>query len=105
MAPAVAAARMRGIPYVLHEKDVRPGLATRWFARGATAICTTLPGTEQRVRNGRVEMTGVPLRDGVEPRTAVGAPRDLPVTGGVQGVGPPNRAQRRGARSRRHTRR
>src|SRR3981081_271180 len=26
MAPAVAAARIRGIPYVLHEKDVRPGL-------------------------------------------------------------------------------
>jgi len=63
MAPAVAAARLRGIPYVLHEKDVRPGLATRFFARGAAAICTTLPGTETRVRNKRVELTGVPLRD------------------------------------------
>src|SRR5256885_7443716 len=50
MAPAVAAARMRGIPYVLHEKDVRPGLATRMFAGGAAAICTTLPGTEKRLR-------------------------------------------------------
>src|SRR5712692_9965290 len=29
MAPAVAGARMRGIPYVLHEKDVRPGVALR----------------------------------------------------------------------------
>src|ERR1700693_709960 len=37
MAPAVAAARIRGIPYVLHEKDVRPGLATRMFA-GAAAV-------------------------------------------------------------------
>jgi UDP-N-acetylglucosamine--N-acetylmuramyl-(pentapeptide) pyrophosphoryl-undecaprenol N-acetylglucosamine transferase len=54
MAPAVAAARMRGIPYVLHEKDVRPGLATRFFARGAAAICTTLPGTETRLRTKRV---------------------------------------------------
>src|SRR6202790_4125758 len=45
MAPAIAAARIRGIPYVLHEKDVRPGLATRFFAGGAAAICTTLPGT------------------------------------------------------------
>jgi len=86
MAPAVAAARMRGIPYVLHEKDVRPGLATRWFARGAAAICTTLPGTEKRVRNRRVEMTGVPLRDGFEPRTAVVPPRHLLVTGGSQGA-------------------
>src|SRR5258708_30353080 len=51
MAPAVAAARMRGIPYVLHEKDVRPRLATRWFARGAPTACTSLPGTEQRGRH------------------------------------------------------
>ena len=86
MAPAVAAARIRGIPYVLHEKDVRPGLATRWFARGAAAICTTLPGTEKRVRSGRVEMTGVPLRDGFEPRTASVPPRRLLVTGGSQGA-------------------
>src|ERR1051326_1185644 len=52
MAPAVAAARMRRIPYVLHEKDVRPGLATRYFAAGAAAICTTLPGTEERLGRG-----------------------------------------------------
>jgi UDP-N-acetylglucosamine--N-acetylmuramyl-(pentapeptide) pyrophosphoryl-undecaprenol N-acetylglucosamine transferase len=86
MAPAVAAARMRRIPYVLHEKDVRPGLATRFFARGAAAICTTLPGTERRVRNARVELTGVPLRDGFEPRTAAVPPRRLLVTGGSQGA-------------------
>src|SRR6266404_6111854 len=64
MAPAVAAARMRGIPYVLHEKDVRPGLATRFFAGGAAAICITLPGTEERIGNDHVELTGVPLREG-----------------------------------------
>jgi len=87
MAPAVAAARMRGIPYVLHEKDVRPGLATRFFAGGAAAICTTLPGTEKRVGNGRVvEMTGVPLRDGFEPRIPNVPPRRLLVTGGSQGA-------------------
>src|SRR5256885_4907448 len=86
MAPAVAAARMRGIPYVLHEKDVRPGLATRFFAGGAAAICTTLPGTEERIRNQHVEMTGVPLRDGFEPRTPAVPPRHLLITGGSQGA-------------------
>ncbi len=86
MAPAVAAARMRGIPYVLHEKDVRPGLATRFFAGGAAAICTTLPGTEKRLSNKRVEMTGVPLRDGFEPRTPAAPARNLLVTGGSQGA-------------------
>lgn len=86
MAPAVAAARMRRIPYVLHEKDVRPGLATRYFASGAAAVCTTLPGTEDRIRNARVVLTGVPLRQGFTPRTPQVPPRRLLVTGGSQGA-------------------
>jgi UDP-N-acetylglucosamine--N-acetylmuramyl-(pentapeptide) pyrophosphoryl-undecaprenol N-acetylglucosamine transferase len=86
MAPAVAAARRRHIPYVLHEKDVRPGLATRYFARGAAAVCTTLPGTEKRLKDVRVVLTGVPLRDGFAPRTPDAPPRRLLVTGGSQGA-------------------
>jgi UDP-N-acetylglucosamine--N-acetylmuramyl-(pentapeptide) pyrophosphoryl-undecaprenol N-acetylglucosamine transferase len=86
MAPAVAAARMRGIPYVLHEKDVRPGLATRMFAGAAAAICTTLPGTEKRIHNHRVVLTGVPLREGFEPRTPAVPPLRLLITGGSQGA-------------------
>jgi UDP-N-acetylglucosamine--N-acetylmuramyl-(pentapeptide) pyrophosphoryl-undecaprenol N-acetylglucosamine transferase len=86
MAPAVAAARLRHIPYVLHEKDVRPGLATRMFAGGASAICTTLPGTERRLPGRRVVLTGVPLRDGFVQRTPAVPPRRLLVTGGSQGA-------------------
>jgi UDP-N-acetylglucosamine--N-acetylmuramyl-(pentapeptide) pyrophosphoryl-undecaprenol N-acetylglucosamine transferase len=86
MAPAVAAARLRGIPYVLHEKDVRPGLATRIFAGGAAVICTTLPGTEKRLGGRRVELTGVPLREGFTPHTPEVPPRRLLITGGSQGA-------------------
>ena len=86
MAPAVAAARMRRIPYVLHEKDVRPGLATRYFAAGAAAVCTTLPGTELRLPKVRTVLTGVPLREGFEPRTPEVPPRRLLITGGSQGA-------------------
>jgi UDP-N-acetylglucosamine--N-acetylmuramyl-(pentapeptide) pyrophosphoryl-undecaprenol N-acetylglucosamine transferase len=86
MAPAVAAARIRGIPYVLHEKDVRPGLATRIFAGGAAAVCTSLPGTQSRIHAKRVVLTGVPLREGFEPRTPAVPPRHLLVTGGSQGA-------------------
>lgn len=92
MAPAVAAARLRGIPYVLHEKDVRPGLATRFFASGAAAVCITLPGTEKRIRARRVELTGVPLREGFQPRTPRVPPRRLLITGGSQGARNLNRA-------------
>ncbi|MGH7765704.1 MAG: UDP-N-acetylglucosamine--N-acetylmuramyl-(pentapeptide) pyrophosphoryl-undecaprenol N-acetylglucosamine transferase [Candidatus Dormibacteraceae bacterium] len=86
MAPAVAAARIRGIPYVLHEKDVRPGLATRIFAGRAAAICATLPGTEKRLRGKRVVMTGVPLREGFVQRTPDVPARRLLITGGSQGA-------------------
>src|SRR5579859_1903222 len=86
MAPAVAAARLRRIPYVLHEKDVRPGLATRFFASGAAAVCTTLPGTENRIRAHRVVMTGVPLREGFAQRSPAVPARNLLVTGGSQGA-------------------
>ena len=86
MAPSVAAARIRGVPYVLHEKDVRPGLATRMFAAGAAAICTTLPGTEARLKGRKVVMTGVPLREGFEPRLPAVPPRRLLITGGSQGA-------------------
>jgi UDP-N-acetylglucosamine--N-acetylmuramyl-(pentapeptide) pyrophosphoryl-undecaprenol N-acetylglucosamine transferase len=86
MAPAVAAARMRRIPYVLHEKDVRPGLATRYFAASAAAVCTTLPGTETRLHNAHVVLTGVPLREGFAPRTPAVPPRRLLLTGGSQGA-------------------
>src|SRR5260221_12706791 len=82
MAPAVAAARLRGIPYVLHEKDVRPGLATRIFASRAAAICTTLPGTEGRLNVPRAELTGGPLREGLQQRTPEGPPRRRLYTGG-----------------------
>jgi len=86
MAPAVAAARMRRIPYVLHEKDVRPGLATRYFAVNAAAVCITLPGTEKRLLDVRTALTGVPLRDGFVQRTPNVPPRVLLVTGGSQGA-------------------
>src|SRR2546430_17609637 len=86
MAPAVAAARIRRLPYVLHEKDVRPGLATRYFAANGAAVCTTLPGTESRLRGVRVGMTGVPLREGFQPRARDVAPRRLLVAGGSQGA-------------------
>ena len=86
MAPAVAAARLRRIPYVLHEQNVRPGLATRLFTGGAAAVCTTFPGTESSLRARRVVLTGLPLREGFQPAEPRAPARRLLVTGGSQGA-------------------
>src|SRR2546427_5362899 len=88
MAPAVAAARVRGIPYVLHEKDVRPGLATRFFAGGGAPLCPTPPGAQGRVRNQRRGGTRGPPRGGVATRAPGGPPRHLLITGGGPGARP-----------------
>src|SRR5437867_12164116 len=41
MAPSAAAALFRRIPSVLHEMDARTGLATRYYAAGASALWTS----------------------------------------------------------------
>jgi len=89
-APALWAAVRQRVPYVLHEQNVHPGLATRMFAGGARAVCLTFPGT--RVSNRRPILTGLPLRPGFDLRTPAIPPRTLLVTGGSQGARKLNRA-------------
>jgi UDP-N-acetylglucosamine--N-acetylmuramyl-(pentapeptide) pyrophosphoryl-undecaprenol N-acetylglucosamine transferase len=61
-------------------------LATRIFAGRAAAVCTTLPGTEKRIRSRRIQLTGVPLRQGFMRRTPDVPPRRLLIMGGSQGA-------------------
>ena len=56
-APAYRAARHERVPLVVHEANVRPGLANRWGARTAAAIGTAFPGT--RLPSARC--VGMPL--------------------------------------------
>src|ERR1700682_2658289 len=53
------------------------GVVAPVFAVAAPAVCTTLPGTEKRIRSKRVVLTGVPLREGFEPRTPAAPARRL----------------------------
>ncbi len=57
-APAYLAARRRGIPIVVHEANVRPGLANRLGARFAVRTATAWPGTGLRGST----VVGMPLR-------------------------------------------
>ena len=92
MAPALAGARLLGVPYVLHEQNVRPGLATRLFARGARVVCATFAQTVDRLPRARVVVTGLPLRPGFRRRNPAAPARVLLVTGGSQGALRLNRA-------------
>ncbi len=59
--PVVYAARLRGVPAVLHESDITPGLANRITVPFAKAICTTFPEAAETI-GVKAVYTGTPLR-------------------------------------------
>lgn len=91
----VLAARLEGIPCLLHEQNLRPGRANRWLSRWAKAVAVSFPQTRTLWRGRvRVEVTGNPVRpsvhsaDGPRARAEFGFSQDRPVllvTGGSQG--------------------
>ena len=59
--PVVLASKMLGIPVIIHESDITPGLANRIASKGAKTICVNFPETLQYVGDKGV-LTGTPIR-------------------------------------------
>lgn len=91
--PPALAARLLGIPVVVHEQTSVPGLANRVVARFASRVALTFPDGG-RLAPGRSVITGNPVRPELlegsaeEARRLFGLDPELPlvyVTGGAQG--------------------
>lgn len=95
-APNLWAAQLGRIPYLLLESNAIPGRATRWFAHGATAVCSSLGSPRDQLPGARTLETGNPVRPGL--LTAASGDRSetsrftLVVLGGSQGSQALNRA-------------
>jgi UDP-N-acetylglucosamine--N-acetylmuramyl-(pentapeptide) pyrophosphoryl-undecaprenol N-acetylglucosamine transferase len=61
-AGAVLGARSLGIPVVLHEANVVPGVANRWLARVAPRVLVGFAGTVGAFAAGKAVVTGTPVR-------------------------------------------
>jgi UDP-N-acetylglucosamine--N-acetylmuramyl-(pentapeptide) pyrophosphoryl-undecaprenol N-acetylglucosamine transferase len=85
MTPGLAAARLRGVPYVLQVFEAG-GLANRMFRRWAAAACVTFPRDVDEFATPRTVLTGYPLRPGFARRTPRVPPQSLLVMGGSQGA-------------------
>jgi UDP-N-acetylglucosamine:LPS N-acetylglucosamine transferase len=85
MAPALWAARRRGIPYVLAVFE-SGGLANRIFRSRAAAACVSFADDVDRFRTRRTVLTGYPLRPGFAPARPRVPARSLLVMGGSQGA-------------------
>lgn len=86
--PVSLAARARGIPLALLEPNSTLGLANRLLVPVATRAYVAFPETERKFRPSVALRTGVPLRQGFEPRDYApteGVLRVL-VVGGSQGA-------------------
>jgi UDP-N-acetylglucosamine--N-acetylmuramyl-(pentapeptide) pyrophosphoryl-undecaprenol N-acetylglucosamine transferase len=72
-APAVVAARLRGVPTVLLEQNAHPGLTNRVLARFADRVCVAFPESAAYFPPAKTIETGNPVRPPDEkPRTAHG---------------------------------
>jgi UDP-N-acetylglucosamine--N-acetylmuramyl-(pentapeptide) pyrophosphoryl-undecaprenol N-acetylglucosamine transferase len=61
--PVVIAAKLNGIPAVIHESDLTPGLANRLSFPFAKLICLTFSETVRYFKNSsKVLLTGMPIR-------------------------------------------
>lgn len=60
--PVVIAAKHRGIPAVIHESDMTPGLANKLCLPSAKRVCANFPETIKYLPEGKAVLTGTPIR-------------------------------------------
>ena len=60
--PVVLAAKSRGIPCVIHESDMTPGLANKICIPCAHRVCTNFPETMKHLPAAKAVLTGSPIR-------------------------------------------
>jgi len=63
--PPVLAARLLGIPVVLHEANAVPGKAMTFLSRFARATALSFAASADALRGRRTVCTGMPVRDGL----------------------------------------
>lgn len=93
--PPLLAARMLGVPGIIHDANAVLGRANRFLSGRVNAIATSLPGVLDRDPSlaGKTTTVGTPMRPGVLAAAAVaydplqpGGPLRLLVVGGSQGA-------------------
>lgn len=60
--PVVLAAKRRGIPVIIHESDITPGLANKISIPSATKVCCNFPETIKYLPPEKSVLTGSPIR-------------------------------------------
>ncbi|TLM65818.1 MAG: undecaprenyldiphospho-muramoylpentapeptide beta-N-acetylglucosaminyltransferase [Deltaproteobacteria bacterium] len=90
--PVLLAARLSGVPYLIHEQNAWPGLANRLLGRWARRVCVSFGEAGKAFRRANVVLTGNPVRAAMEECPALpGGEPLLLVFGGSHGARTINR--------------
>lgn len=60
--PVVLAAKLCGVPAIIHESDITPGLANKIAIPAAKAVCCNFPETTKYIPKDKAKLTGSPIR-------------------------------------------
>ncbi len=95
-AGVLLAAKLRGLPVVIHEQNSVPGRTNLLLAKIAKRVCVTFQDSTSSFPDGKTSLTGLPVRPSIvtgvdkrEARALLGLAPDKPVvlvTGGSQGA-------------------
>lgn len=83
--PVVLAAKLCGVPAIIHESDITPGLANKIAIPAAKAVCCNFPETMKYIPKDKAKLTGSPIRqelfqgEAEEARKFCGFNNDKPV--------------------------
>ena len=101
-APAIIAAKLQGIPAIIHESNFIPGKVTRWFSRWCEIVALGFAGTSTYLPQVKTVYVGTPVRPQfLQPQPLeLPIPADVPlivVVGGSQGAVAVNQLVRQAA--------
>lgn len=86
-APMLVAARLKGIPTVIHEQNAWPGLTNRLMGPWARCVCLSFSEAERAFHRATTIVTGNPLREGMEGCPPIGGSTpQLLIFGGSRGA-------------------
>ncbi|MEJ2200074.1 MAG: undecaprenyldiphospho-muramoylpentapeptide beta-N-acetylglucosaminyltransferase [Desulfuromonadaceae bacterium] len=85
--PVVLAARMLGLPTLIHEQNAAPGLTNRLLGRLVDRVCISFADMGDSFKRDHTVLTGNPLRQGMDdcPPVPAGVPHLL-IFGGSRGA-------------------
>lgn len=84
--PAVFAARIFGIPLVIHESDAVPGKVNLWSGKFAKRIAISFPGAAKYFSKEKTALVGNPIRKELSIRATTGVKEFFKLEDGIQTI-------------------